>query len=113
MLTTENLKSFGAEIEKALPRCGNNEALYLRLVGMCADELRKSSLGEALKDGDLDRAFEIAHKLKGATGNLALTPIFDPVCELTDLLRNKTPGDYDKLYSQIAAKTNELTEMMK
>ena len=113
MLTTENLKKFGADVEKALQRCGNNEALYLKLVGMCANELRNNTLGEALKDGDLDRAFAVAHKLKGAAGNLSLDPIFDPICELTDLLRNKTPGDYDKLYSQIVTKTNELAELMK
>ena len=88
MLTIENLKGFGAEVEKALPRCGNNEALYLRLVGMCVDELRTDMLGEALKDGDLDRAFNVAHQRKGAVGNLALVPIFDPICELTELLRN-------------------------
>jgi HPt (histidine-containing phosphotransfer) domain-containing protein len=113
MLTTEKLKEYGAEIEKALPRCGNNEALYLRLVGMCADDLRKDALGEALKDGDLDRAFDIAHKLKGAASNLALTPISDPVSELTELLRGKTPGDYEKLHAQIVLKTDELTELMK
>ncbi len=113
MLTIENLKGFGAEVEKALPRCGNNEALYLRLVGMCVDELRTDMLGESLKDGDLDRAFNVAHKLKGAVGNLALVPIFDPICELTELLRNKTPGDYDKLHGRIVLKTNELAELMK
>ena len=113
MLTTEKLKAFGADVEKALLRCGNNEALYLRLVGMCVNELRADKLGEALKDGDLDRAFEAAHKLKGSVGNMALDPIFDPICELTELLRNKTPGDYDTLHAQIVRKTNELTELMK
>lgn len=113
MLTTEKLKEFGAEVEKALQRCGNNEALYLRLVGMCVKELQTSPLGEALKEGDLDRAFAAAHRLKGSSGNLALTPVSDPVCELTDLLRNKTPGDYDGLYERIVLKTNELAELMK
>ena len=113
MLTIENLKMFGADVGKALPRCGNNEALYLRLVGMCANELRADALGEALKEGDLGRAFDVAHKLKGAVCNLALDPISDPVCELTEMLRNKTPGDYDKLHDRIVLKTNELTELMK
>lgn len=113
MLTTEKLKTFGADVGTALPRCGNNEALYLRLVGMCADELRQDALGEALKSGDLDRAFETAHKLKGAVGNLALTPVYDPISELTELLRAKTPGDYEALYRQIVLKTTELSELMK
>ena len=112
MLTTEKLKTFGADVGTALPRCGNNEALYPRLVGMCVDELQKDALGEALKSGDLDGAFAAAHKLKGSAGNLALTPIFDPISELTELLRTKTPGDYDALYRQVVSKTNELAELM-
>ena len=34
-------------------------------------------------------AFEAAHGLKGSIGNLALTPIFNPVCEIVELLRGK------------------------
>ena len=113
MLTTEKLKTFGAEVEKALPRCGNNEALSLRLVGMCVDQLQTSALGEALAARDLDRAFDVAHRLKGVVCNLALVPISDPMCELTDLLRDKTPQDYGKLYDQIVLKTDELAELMK
>lgn len=45
--------------------------------------------------------------------NLALTPVADPVCELTDLLRNKTPGNYDALYTQIMKETDKLTELLK
>lgn len=40
--------------------------------------------------------------------NLALTPIADPLGALTDLLRNKTPGDYGALYAKVAEKVNEL-----
>ena len=31
MLTVEKLKDYGADVEKGLARCANNEALYLRL----------------------------------------------------------------------------------
>ncbi len=112
MLTMEKLKEYGADIDQGLLRCGNNEALYLRLVKLAVQELSSGELGEALKEGDLDKAFNVAHKLKGGVNNLALTPISDPVCELTELLRNQTPGDYDELYSDIVRKTEELTKMM-
>ena len=113
MVTVEKLKGFGAETEKGLARCANNETLYLRLVTIVMNELTSDALGEALKKGDLDKAFEIAHKLKGGVNNLALAPIAAPLGELTDLLRNKTPGDYDALHAQIVSKTNELVELMK
>ena len=53
-----------------------------------------AALNEALKAamaaGDARAAFEAVHALKGSTGNVALTPIYGPVCALTELLRGKT-----------------------
>ena len=75
MLTVEKLKECGADVEKGLSRCANNTALYLRLVKICIQEISADALGAALKDGDLDRAFDVAHKWKGGVNNLALDPI--------------------------------------
>ncbi|MBQ9544892.1 MAG: Hpt domain-containing protein [Clostridia bacterium] len=111
MLTVEKLKGFGADVATGLSRCANNEALYLRLVGITLAELSSGSLGAALDEGDPDKAFALAHKLKGGVNNLALTPISIPLGELTELLRNKTPGDHRALYEQIVAKTNELAAL--
>ena len=113
MLTMEKLKEYGADVESGLARCANNEGLYLRLVNICVQELVSNELETALNAGELDKAFEMAHKLKGGVTNLALTPVAEPVCELTELLRSKTPGDYDALYAQIMKKTNELSELLK
>jgi hypothetical protein len=44
----------------------------------------------------------------GLAKSFEVPPIADPLCELTELLRNKTPGDYNALYAKITAKTNEL-----
>lgn len=108
MLTVEKLEEYGADTKMGLSRCAENEALYLRLVGITVQELSKGELGEALAAGDLEKAYYIAHKLKGGVNNLALTPIAVPLCELTDLLRNRLPGDYDALYAEIIQKTNDL-----
>ena len=112
MLTTEKLKEYGADVQSGLSRCANNEALYLRLVKMCIEELKTDALGEALDENDLEKAFDVAHKLKGGVTNLALTPLSVPICELTELLRNKTPGDYDKLHDDIMNKTNSLSALL-
>ena len=111
MLTIEKLRQFGADVDKGLSRCANNEALYLRLVGITVQDLSSGALGEALAAGDLDQAFAIAHKLKGGVNNLALTPISAPLGELTELLRTKTPGISPELYDEIVRKTNELTAL--
>ena len=111
MLTVEKLREYGADVNTGLSRCANNEKLYIRLVGIIIQELSSGALGKAIEEGDLDKAFEIAHKLKGGVTNLALTPISGPLCELTELLRNKTPGDHKALYDEIMRKTNELAAL--
>lgn len=108
MLTLEKLREFGADVDSGVARCANNGTLYLRLVGITIQELLSKDLGDALNEDNLDKAFQIAHKLKGGVTNLSLTPISNPLCELTELLRNKTKGDYQALYSTILSKAKEL-----
>ena len=101
MITLEQLRAWGADVDEALPRCLNNEAFYLRLVGKAAQEPAFDRLRESLEAGDLAKAFDQAHALKGVTGNLALTPIDQPVREITELLRAHTDTDYGPLLAAI------------
>ncbi|MBR1931329.1 MAG: Hpt domain-containing protein [Lachnospiraceae bacterium] len=103
MLTIDALKEYGANTEEGLGRCFGNEALYLRLVGTVPGEPNFDKLAEAVGQNDLDTAFEMAHALKGAMGNLSLTPIAEPVSEMTELLRARTEMDYSELLEKVLA----------
>ena len=111
MITLEQLRAWGADIDDAMPRCLNNEAFYLRLVGKAVEEPAFDRLREALEADDLDKAFEQAHALKGVTGNLALTPIDKPVREMTELLRSRTDMDYGPLLAEILSQRDALREL--
>lgn len=87
MITLETLQAYGADTQTGLARCMNSEAFYLRLVHMELEDPNFEKLAAALAAGDAKEAFEAAHAIKGAVGNLSLTPIFAPVSELTELLR--------------------------
>ena len=104
MLTVEQLRTWGANVDEALVRCLNNEAFYLKLTDKAIRDPNFERLAEALSAGNLDKAFESAHALKGITANLALTPILKPVSEMTELLRSDTDTDYaplvDKMWEQ-------------
>lgn len=113
MLTIDKLNRFGAKVDEGLGRCLNNEQFYFRLIGMAVEDASFDRLEEGLKKGDLDEAFSAVHNLKGALGNLALEPMYRPVLELTELLRNKTPGDYTSLLNTILDKRAELKELIK
>lgn len=108
MLTIENLKEYGANVDEGIERCMNNEEIYLHLINMVLQDHSFEDLGEALNQKIYDDAFEYAHKLKGVLANLALTPIAEPVAELTELLRNQTDGDYDSLYTRVMEEYEKL-----
>ncbi|MBR3640933.1 MAG: Hpt domain-containing protein [Oscillibacter sp.] len=108
MLTIEKLKAYGADVREGLERCVNNEAFYLGLVAKVLPDRKLDELEEAIGRGDLDAAFEIAHTLKGLYGNLSLTPLYVPVCEMTEYLRSRTETDYSALLAEAKAQKEKL-----
>lgn len=108
MITIEKLQTFGANTEEGLGRCFGNESLYLRLVGMTPGMKEFGQLEEALAQKDYETAFAAVHNLKGALGNLSLTPLCEPIVKMTELLRARTEMDYSPMLSDILAKREEL-----
>ena len=110
MLSIDALRNFGANIEEGMARCLNNEAFYLRMVGMGMADGNFERLESSVESGDAHGAFEAAHALKGSIGNLALTPIYRPVSELTEMLRGRTelPPAAQNLCSEVMAQLGKL-----
>ncbi len=108
MVTIDALKSFGANTDEGLARCVNMEALYLKLVNTAASDEGYDKLQSALDAHDFSAAFDAAHGLKGVLANLALTPILEPVAEVTELLRAGKDMDYSSYMNTILQKRDEL-----
>ena len=113
MLTVDSLKAFGADTSDVLKRCMDNQAFYLKLVEKALEDKNFEVLEQSIAAKDLEKAFEAAHSLKGVLGNLALTPIYTPVLEITELLRAKTDTDYSSLLQAILDKRAELIALSK
>ena len=105
-MTLDALRAYGANVDEGMGRCLNDETFYLEMVSMALADGNFEKLRDAMDAGDARAAFTAAHSLKSAVGNVALTPIFEPVCVLTELLRGKdTPvegGDAlaDKIFAE-------------
>ena len=112
MLTIDALRAWGADTDDGLRRCMNNEMFYLRLVDKAARDDSCEKLKEAVEAGDLDRAFELAHALKGVTANLALTPLQKPVTEMSDLLKAHAGADYTALLADVLAARDGLAALL-
>lgn len=111
MLTIQGLTEYGANVEEGLRRCLNNEAFYIRLVGIAANDAGYDKLAEQVRAGAFEEAFDTAHALKGVLGNLFLTPLYEPVSEITELLRAKKDMDYTPLVDTILAQRDRLKEI--
>lgn len=96
MITLESLKAYGADTDDALARCMNNEDFYLMLVNKSLDDGNYEKLKEKLAEKKYEEAFSVAHALKGVVANLSLTPLVEPISEITEGLRAGESRDYSK-----------------
>ena len=94
MLTIDALEALGIRTGEGLARCMNNETFYFRMIRMAVDDANFEKLRSAVAANDLDAAFEAAHALKGVAGNLSLTTVYEPLLEMTELLRARSEADY-------------------
>ena len=114
MLTIEALREYGANTEEGLARCLNNEAFYLRMVGMMANDRHAEALTDAIAKNDLQAAFEAAHALKGSLANLALKPALDTVTEILEPLRHREAReDYPTLAQNVSAEMDRLQTLIR
>ena len=110
-MTIESLREFGANVEEGVARCANNEAFYLRMMDILKKEQGFGKLEAAVQAGNLKEGFEAAHALKGVLGNLSLTPLYEPVAEITELLRAETDMDYAPILEVIRTRKEQFDKL--
>ena len=108
MLTVDALQQYGANVQEGLERCMNDEAFYLEMVNLTLNDENYEKLSEAIRVGDKTVAFDAAHALKGVVANVALTPLFARVSEVTELLRAREDADYPAYLEQILREREKL-----
>ena len=112
MLTLEKLQELGIDTKEGLNRCMNMEAFYFKMLGMGLTNEYFETLEKAIADNKLDEAFEAAHALKGVIGNLAIAPIYEPLAEMTEMLRAKQSADYATIYKPIKEIRDKLVALL-
>ena len=91
------LKEYGADTDEALARCMNNADFYIMLVGKSLDDANFEKLKAEIAAKNFEEAFSAAHALKGVVTNLSLTPLAEPIIEMTEALRGGEDRDYSGL----------------
>ena len=101
------LKSIGIDVDSTLERFMNNEGLYKKFLLKFPNDNNIDILMEQIKNKDYSVAATTAHTLKGVTGNLGLTPLYEKVTGIVNDLRN---GVYDNLEEDCECVVNRYKE---
>ncbi len=83
----------GIDYDSALRRMMGKESLYYRFLKKFLEDESYSLLQEALREKRWEDAFCAAHTLKGLTGNLGLTQLYEAIGVLVEKLRHPAQKD--------------------
>ena len=105
---SDDLKRY-LNAETALARVRGNKVLYIRMLGMFTGSEEFGHFEDAIGSGDISKAADSAHTIKGMAGNLSL----DAVAELSEkLMIELRAGGYDAAtlteYREALVRTNEI-----
>ena len=83
------LKTAGVDYDDGAKRFMNNEELYEKMLVKFLDDTSLSDAMAALADNDSDKLFMSVHSLKGISGNLSLTSVYDCSSRIVALIRSQ------------------------
>lgn len=77
----------GVDVNKALKRLNNDKELYEELLERFCKSTYYAQMEYAIGQGETQQAFQAAHALKGAAGNLSCTRLYDSLLPCVEELR--------------------------
>lgn len=105
MTVKECYEKIGGDYEGVANRLITDERI-IRFAGMFLDDASYQQLVDAMGEGNYDLAFRMAHTMKGVTQNLSFEALYQPVCEITEALRD-THRDVELAESLLPAVTQQ------
>ena len=102
MSLLEELATLGVNTEEGTKRLMGNVSLYERMMGTFHKMMTNTTIeAEEFDCGDCKELIEKTHAIKGASGNLSITPVYDAYSEIVKLLREEEPGKAKEVFENI------------
>lgn len=89
----EELKELGVDVDGGIRRINGNEGLYRRLLGSFVKTVKEQYVSADFADEECQMAIEKTHTIKGTSGNMSITPMYESYTEIVNLLRT---GELEK-----------------
>lgn len=87
----DELRELGVNVDEGVRRLGGNAAIYKKMLGTFLKMMGNYTVSLDFDSENYEDVIETAHAIKGAAGNLSVTPIYEAYGEIVNLLRNKQP----------------------
>lgn len=89
----EQLETMGINVQEGLDRVIGDKDLYIMMLDMFVDAVKSKPIELAAFDApDYDELTKQVHTLKGTTGNLSITPLFEMYNQILGMLRDGNPA---------------------
>ena len=106
----EELRELGVKVDEGLKRLGGNATIYKKMLGTFVKMMKNYSCQPDFDAEEYEDIIEKAHAIKGASGNLSLTPIYEAYSEIMDLSRAGKPEEAKHLLEKILPVQNKIVE---
>lgn len=97
----EELRELGVDVDGGLKRINNNEKLYTKLLGSFVKAINTYAVQADFDASEINEMIEKTHAIKGTSGNLSITPVYESYTKIVDLLRTDKPEEARAILEQI------------
>lgn len=87
MALFDELRELGVDIDGGLKRINGNEKLYTKLLGSFVKGVKSYAVQADFDESECSEMIEKTHAIKGTSGNLSITPVYEAYTKIVDLLR--------------------------
>lgn len=108
MRLPDELRILGANVDEGLNRFMGNAALYERMLAKLPDMMSKIAINDGFEAEDVNDLIEKTHSIKGVTGNLSLTPLYEAYTKIVDLLRMGNVEEANRIYLEVLPVQEEI-----
>ncbi len=106
----QELNGLGVKTDEGLRRLGGSSSLYERMLVKLKDMMKNSPVRMDFDCNDYADIIEAAHAIKGASGNLAVTPVYEYYTEIVKLLREQQPEQAKKILEKALPVQNAIID---
>lgn len=101
MSLLEELRALDVDVDGGLKRISGNEKLYIKLLGSFTKSIDTYKVDADFDGNEYNDIIEKAHALKGVSGNLSITPVYEAYTKVVDLLRAGKPEEARPILKEV------------